>query len=176
MPFLLVVLLASPAYCGGGQDPFKHFMDKFNWVLDQLPRLQKDAPVVQKQPERRSEGARVARPARQRQSAPAAAADPGEIKSLAAPVLRHFEAATSWALIKADVTDYGSRFHVAITLDQPATAFQLKLQSTKEVLLKGGLNNQLSFAFDYEQPYIRDYGLTVFVTDNSYPCFIQLFK
>lgn len=171
---LTLFIVASPAFCEGGHDPFAHYAARYLWVLNQLAALQPDNPPVQQEPQR------VPNKQTSGHHSPktkvTAKEDANEIKQLPNPVVMNFEATTSWALIKATVTDYGSFFNVDVSTDQPAYGWQIKLQSTKEVLLKGSLNGQTQFSFKCERQYIRDYGLTVFIGDNGYPCFLQLFR
>ncbi len=91
--------------------------------------------------------------------------------------LYNFQTETDEAKVAASITDNGSNFTIDISCDQTIQGWLLKLQSTKQVLLKGGTptDNPYKCRITVDRPYIPDFGLTVYVTQDSDPAFIQLF-
>jgi len=166
--FLVLFSLATPAFCGGG--PFFHLVEHFTWVLDQISTYHKepidDTPAQDKSQDQPSPR-RVKRPI----------SKTATFESLPQPVHLKFQGTTARASITANVTDYGNHFTVDVTTDQPANGWVVKYQSSRKEVLKGSLNSQYKFSFDCSEKFIRDFGLTVFVGDNSdlYPCFLQLY-
>jgi hypothetical protein len=68
-------------------------------------------------------------------------------------------------------------FIIDLATDQAIQGWILKKQSTRVALLKGGApaDNPYQTRIRVDRPYIRDFGLTVFVTQDSDPAFIQLY-
>gem|GEM_PF-2771448 len=89
----------------------------------------------------------------------------------------NFQTETDQAKVSTLVTDFGSNFIVDISSDQVIQGWILKRQSTREVFLKGGppADNPYKCRIRVERPYLKDFGLTVYVTQDSDPAFVQLF-
>ncbi len=88
-----------------------------------------------------------------------------------------FQTETDQAKISTLITDFGSNFIIDISCDQSIQGWILKRQSTREVFLKGGTptDNPYKCRIRVDRPYIKDFGLTVYVTQDSDPAFVQLF-
>jgi hypothetical protein len=88
-----------------------------------------------------------------------------------------FQTETDEAKVSAGITDFGSNFVIDISSDQVIQGWLLKRQSTREVFLKGGTpsDNPYKCRIKVDRPYIKDFGLTVYVTQDSDPAFVQLF-
>ena len=100
-----------------------------------------------------------------------ATATPFQIKNYS------FQTETDEAKVSTLVTDFGSNFVIDVSSDQAIQGWLLKRQSTREVFLKGGTptDNPYKCRIRVERPYIKDFGLTVYVTQDSDPAFVQLF-
>lgn len=88
-----------------------------------------------------------------------------------------FQTETDQAKINVALTDYGGSFLIDVTSDQIIQGWLLKRQSTREAFLKGGVptDNPYQCRIRVDRPYIKDFGLTIYVTQDSDPAFIQLF-
>jgi len=88
----------------------------------------------------------------------------------------HFQTETDQAKVNASITDMGSNFIIDISSDQTIQGWLLKRQSTREVFLRGsGSGNPYQCRIRVNRPYIKDFGLTVYVTEDSDPAFVRLF-
>lgn len=88
----------------------------------------------------------------------------------------HFQAETDQAKVNASITDMGSNFIIDVSSDQTIQGWLLKRQSTREVFLRGnGGSNPYQCRIRVNRPYIKDFGLTVYVTEDSDPAFVRLF-
>ena len=88
-----------------------------------------------------------------------------------------FQTETDKAKVNVEVTDFGSSFLVDVSSDQTIEGWLLKRQSTRDVFLKGAgpTDNPYQCRIRVDRPYLKDFGLTVYVTEDSDPAFIQLF-
>jgi hypothetical protein len=86
-----------------------------------------------------------------------------------------FQTETDEAKVCASITDFGSNFTIDVTSDQAIQGWLLKRQSTRQVFLKGASESPYKCRIKVDRPYLKDYGLTVYVTQDSDPAFIQLF-
>lgn len=88
-----------------------------------------------------------------------------------------FKTETDKARVNAQVTDFGNSFLVEVTSDQVIEGWLLKRQSTRDVFLKGtgSADSPYLCRIRVDRPYLKDFGLTVYVTQDSDPAFIQLF-
>jgi len=169
----VLLLLAAPAFCGS--DPFENVITKWAWAINELQSHRRESPVTY--PPVNSQSSQTA-PSGGHHAVKNHKAETTTTKpvDLPAPIKSTFKANTAWTGITANVIDFGTHFTVDVTTDQPANGWALKRQSTKEIVLKGSLNNQFYFQIDCPEKFVRDYGITVFIGDNSYPCFIQIFQ
>ena len=89
----------------------------------------------------------------------------------------NFQTETDEAKVSALVTNLGLNFIIDISCDQTIQGWLLKRQSGGEVFLKGGapMDNPYKCRIRVDRPYIKDFGLTVYVTQDSDPAFVQLF-
>ncbi len=89
----------------------------------------------------------------------------------------NFQTETDQAKVNTSITDLGSNFIIDISCDQVIQGWLLKRQSTREVFLRGNAqsDNPYKCRVRVNRPYIKDFGLTVYVTDDSDPAFVQLF-
>jgi hypothetical protein len=89
----------------------------------------------------------------------------------------NFQTETDQAKINVAVTDLGGSFIIDVASDQTIQGWLLKRQSTREVFLKGSSPNDNPYKcrIRVERPYLKDFGLTVYVTEDSDPAFVQLF-
>ena len=88
-----------------------------------------------------------------------------------------FQTETDQATINVALTDFGGSFLIDVTSDQIIQGWLLKRQSSREAFLKGGVpqDNPYQCRIRVDRPYIKDFGLTIYVTQDSDPAFIQLF-
>jgi hypothetical protein len=89
----------------------------------------------------------------------------------------NFQTETDQAKVNTSITDLGTNFIIDISCDQVIQGWLLKRQSTREVFLRGNVqsDNPYKCRVRVNRPYIKDFGLTVYVTDDSDPAFVQLF-
>ncbi len=89
----------------------------------------------------------------------------------------NFQTETDVAKVSALVTNFGPNFIIDISSDQTIQGWLLKRQSNREVFLKGGTptDNPYKCRIRVDRPYIKDFGLTVYVTQDSDPAFVQLY-
>ncbi len=89
----------------------------------------------------------------------------------------HFQAETDQAKVIAVITDMGSNFIIDVSSDQVIQGWLLKRQSTREVFLRGNDTggNPFQCRIRVNRPYLKDFGLTVYVTEDSDPAFVRLF-
>ncbi len=104
----------------------------------------------------------------------------GTAKQLFQTQTYKFQAETDRAKINVEVTDFGNSFLVDVNSDQTIQGWLLKRQSSHEVFLKGGApteggTDNYKCRIRVDRPYLKDFGLTVYVTKDSDPAFIQLF-
>lgn len=88
-----------------------------------------------------------------------------------------FGAETDQATVKVTLTNLGDSFVLDVASDQAIQGWLLKRQSTREVFLKGEApaDNPYKCRIRVERPYLKDFGLTLYVTQDSDPAFVQLF-
>jgi hypothetical protein len=88
-----------------------------------------------------------------------------------------FQTETDVAKVNVTVTSMEGDFIIDVSTDQTIQGWMLKRQSTRQVFLKGGPPNDNPYEtrIRVERPYIADFGLTVFVTQDSDPAFVRLF-
>lgn len=104
-----------------------------------------------------------------------------KIKPETQPVFKtqvyQFQTETDKAKVGVELTDFGNSFLVDVSSDQVIQGWLLKRQSTHDVFLKGSgsTDNPYKCRIRVDRPYIKDFGLTVYVTQDSDPAFIQLF-
>ncbi len=89
----------------------------------------------------------------------------------------NFQTETDKAKINVAITNFGTSFIIDVVSDQVIQGWLLKVQSAREVFLKGSApsDNPYKCRIRVDRPYIKDFGLTVYVTQDSDPAFIQLF-
>jgi hypothetical protein len=164
--FLFIIFwLVSRALAQDG-NPFTDVRDRDQWAIEQV--MEHKAPVDSWDGSSNEGGTH-----RGKRPAPIAppTATPFQTKSY------NFQTETDEAKVGASITDNGSNFTIDISCDQTIQGWLLKFQSTKQVFLKGGTptDNPYKCRIAVDRPYIRDFGLTVYVTQDSDPAFIQLF-
>ena len=88
-----------------------------------------------------------------------------------------FQTETDQATINVALADFGGSFLIDVTSDQIIQGWLLKRQSSREAFLKGGVPPDTPYQcrIRVDRPYIKDFGLTIYVTQDSDPAFIQLF-
>jgi hypothetical protein len=86
-----------------------------------------------------------------------------------------FQAETDQAKVTTSITDFGSNFIIDISSDQIIQGWLLKRQSTREVFLRGSASGTYQCRIRVNRPYLRDFGLTVYVTEDNDPAFVRLF-
>jgi hypothetical protein len=140
--------------------------DRYQWAIEQV--------MEHKAPDDSGAGSQSdGGPRREKRAAPVTSptATPFQTKTY------NFQAETDEAKVNASITDFGPNFIIDVSCDQTIQGWLLKLQSKKAVLLKGGTptDNPYKCRIRVDRPYIKDFGLTVYVTQDSDPAFIQLF-
>ncbi len=145
------------------ENPFVPVRDRFQWGGEQL--MQHNPPdysaFVSGQPRRHEKsGGLVATP-----------------PPVFATQTYKFSTETDQAKISVVITNLGTSFIIDIVSDQVIQGWLLKIQSTRKVFLKGGApgDNPYQCRIRVNRPYIKDFGLTVYVTEDSDPAFVQLF-
>lgn len=87
-----------------------------------------------------------------------------------------FVAETDKAKVNVMVTTLDGNFIIDVSADQSIQGWILKRQSTRQVFLKGGAgDNPYQTRIRVDRPYVADFGLTVFVSEDSDPAFVRLF-
>ncbi len=158
----LIFLTISPAMAD--ENPFIAVQERDQWAIEQVMEHKADSGIGNS-----NEGVTHG----DKKTAPKALAT-------ATPFLTKnysFQTETDEAKVSTLVTDFGSNFIIDVSSDQAIQGWLLKRQSTREVFLKGGTptDNPYKCRIRVERPYIKDFGLTVYVTQDSDPAFVQLF-
>ena len=161
-----------PAFLMGTENPrdvnpFMAVRDRYQWGIEQVMAHK---PMETKREEMDQEGPSTkSSKAKQRKNAEPTA----EFKTQ----VYQFQTETDKAKLGVEVTDMGNSFIVDVTSDQAIQGWLLKKQSTREVFLKGSgsADNPYKCRIRVDRPYLKDFGLTVYVTQDSDPAFIQLF-
>ena len=152
-----------------GENPFMGVRERDQWAIEQVMghKAPEESSMVQtsnenspkgNKPKMEKKGNAVPKPVFQTQT-------------------YNFQTETDQAKINVEVTDFGNSFIVDVNSDQTIQGWLLKRQSTREVFLKGGAptDNQYKSRIRVDRPYLKDFGLTVYVTKDSLPAFVQLF-
>jgi len=150
-------------------NPFMGVRDRDQWAIEQVlgHKAPDESLILQSSNENYQKGTRTKS---KRAGTPIA-------KQVFQTQIYNFQTETDQAKINVEVTDYGNSFLVDVNSDQTIQGWLLKRQSTREVFLKGGAptDNQYKCRIKVDRPYLKDFGLTVYVTKDSDPAFIQLF-
>ena len=162
IPFSILTLFI-PALLGAEENPFMNVRERYQWAIGQvMEHKAPDETLVTGQPTGKTK----------RREKPSQAPT---------PVFRTqtylFQTETDKAKVNVEVTDFGNSFIVDVTSDQAIQGWLLKRQSTRDVFLKGSgpTDNPYQCRIRVDRPYLKDFGLTVYVTQDSDPAFIQLF-
>ena len=164
--FLFLTLLI-PELVGAEENPFMAVRDRYQWTIEQV--------MAHKSPDEAG------------YSLNGAGNQPGKGKGKSrkeptpTPVFQtqtyRFQTETDKAKVNVEVTDFGGSFLIDVLSDQVIEGWLLKRQSTRDVFLKGAgvTDNPYQCRIRVDRPYLKDFGLTVYVTQDSDPAFIQLF-
>jgi hypothetical protein len=155
--FFIISILVSPVFAL--VNPFMDVRDRDQWALEQV--MEHKAP-----------GNSVVSPthstAKVKQAIPTAT--PFQTLTY------RFQTETDQAKVNASITDMGSNFIIDVSSDQVIQGWLLKRQSTREVFLRGNASeNPYQCRIRVNRPYLKDFGLTVYVTEDSDPAFVRLF-
>lgn len=157
MPFFIygLVLLGSPVMAD--TNPFLAVRDQDAWAIEQvMDQKPLDTTPAQKPVVRRPVQTPTA--------------------TVFATQTYRFQVETDRAKVNALVTDMGTNFIIDVSSDQLIQAWLLKRQSTREVFLRGNAkDNPYQCRIRVNRPFIKDFGLTVYVTEDSDPAFVRLF-
>jgi hypothetical protein len=158
----LVFLIMSPAMAE--ENPFVAVQERDQWAIEQVVEHKADSGIG-------NSNVVDARGGKKTGPKALATATPFLTKNYS------FQTETDEAKVSILVTDFGSNFVIDVSSDQAIQGWLLKRQSTREVFLKGGTpsDNPYKCRIRVERPYIKDFGLTVYVTQDSDPAFVQLF-
>jgi len=150
-----------------GENPFMAVRDRYQWGIEQVMAHKGIEPAQ----EETNQGGTSTKTAKARK--PKTGDSIAEFKTQ----VYQFQTETDKAKLGVEVTDMGSSFIVDVTSDQVIEGWLLKRQSTRDVFLKGTApsDNPYKCRIRVDRPYLKDFGLTVYVTQDSDPAFIQLF-
>lgn len=157
--FFIISILVSPVLAD--ENPFISVRDRDQWAIEQV--------LEHKAPDDFGIGI-INRPARKTPTV-LATSTPFQTKTY------NFQTETDQAKVMTSITDMGSNFIIDVSSDQVIQGWLLKRQSTREVFLRGHApdDNPYKCRIRVNRPYLKDFGLTVYVTDDSDPAFVQLF-
>ena len=162
---ILIICLLVPGLGVASENPFLGVRDGYQWAIEQV--------MVHKAPEKtdfptEGNGNRAMRSKAEKTAIPTPQFQTKTYR---------FQTETDKAKVDVEVTDFGDRFLVDVTSDQVIEGWLLKRQSTRGVFLKGAGSNDNPYQcrIRVDRPYLKDFGLTVYVTEDSDPAFIQLF-
>ena len=155
----LILLITSPVFAD--ENPFVPIRDRDQWAIEQvMEHKTHDDPGI---------GITNRKPRRIATVLPTAT--PFQAKTY------NFQTETDQAKVITSITDMGSNFIIDVSCDQVIQGWLLKLQSTRKVFLRGRASGDTPYKcrIRVNRPYLKDFGLTVYVTEDSDPAFVQLF-
>jgi hypothetical protein len=168
-PLIAVLIPAffASILCASEENPFVAVRDRYQWGIEQVMAHKPLEPLV----DAGVEQGPSTKPGKTKARKPAETAPSFKTQ------VYQFQTETDKAKVGVELTDMGSSFIVDLTSDQVIEGWLLKRQSTREVFLKGSgqVDNPYKCRIRVDRPYIHDFGLTVYVTKDSDPAFIQLF-
>lgn len=152
---ILFLFLAKPIFVEA--NPFLSVREQDQWAIEEV--MEHNVPDAHPVQERRYP------------PKPVAAEPTFQIQTLS------FSSETDQATVKVVLTNLGNSFILDVSSDQAIQGWLLKRQSTREVFLKGEApsDNPYKCRIRVERPYLKDFGLTLYVTQDSDPAFVQLF-
>lgn len=167
--FVPVIFLTPfiPALVVAEENPFMALRDRYQWAIEQV--------MVHKAPEETGLSLNGGG------NPTGKAKGKGGNTIVPTPVFQtqiyRFQTETDKAKVNVEITDFGGSFLVDVSSDQVIQGWLLKRQSTRDVFLKGTgpSDNPYQCRIRVDRPYLKDFGLTVYVTQDSDPAFIQLF-
>ena len=149
-------------------NPFMAVRDRYQWAIEQIIEHKvPDESQVQTATDQSPKGNRT----KSKKSASTVVTPSFQVQNY------KFQTETDQAKINVALTDLGGSFLIDVSSDQIIQGWLLKRQSTREAFLKGGVptDNPYQCRIRVDRPYIKDFGLTIYVTQDSDPAFIQLF-
>ena len=162
---LFLVFFAAANAGFGEVNPFVAVRDRYQWAIEQV--------MAHKAPEKTafSTEETTGRSVKGKRSAGAVPTPRFQTQTY------WFQTETDKAKVNVEVTDFGGSFLVDVSSDQAIEGWLLKRQSTRDVFLKGAgpTDNPYQCRIRVDRPYLKDFGLTVYVTEDNDPAFIQLF-
>ena len=163
---LIFSIVASAAFAD--VNPFIAIRDRDQWAIEQVMEHRvPDEPQAQPLNNHSSKGNRVK-----------VGKGPSSLVTPTFQIQNYkFQTETDQATINVALTDFGDSFLIDVTSDQIIQGWLLKRQTSREAFLKGGVppDNPYQCRIRVDRPYIKDFGLTIYVTQDSDPAFIQLF-
>ncbi len=162
----LILLTLTPVFVD--ENPFMAVRERDQWAIEQVMEHKAPDESWAGNPSGETSGTH-----RVKRSRPQALPTPTPFQIQAV----NFQTETDVAKVSALVTNLGPNFIIDISSDQTIQGWLLKRQSTREVFLKGGTptDNPYKCRIRVDRPYIKDFGLTVYVTQDSDPAFVQLY-
>ncbi|HJT23268.1 MAG TPA: hypothetical protein VJ873_01745 [bacterium] len=158
-----LLFLFVPAFLFADENPFMAVRERYQWAIEQVMEHKAfDENTITGQPTGNGD-------------------KKVKIAQTPTPVFTtqtyRFQSETDKAKVNVQVTDFGNSFIVDVTSDQAIQGWLIKRQSTRDVFLKGAgpTDNPYQCRIRVDRPYLKDFGLTVYVTQDSDPAFIQLF-
>ena len=166
IPFLSLTLL-TPAFVAADQNPFLAMRDRYQWGIEQVMAHKAPDETVYSPNDTGNPTGKFKGKARN---------GPTPTPAFQTQTYR-FQTETDKAKVNVEVTDFGGSFLIDVLSDQVIEGWLLKRQSTRDVFLKGAgpTDNPYQCRIRVDRPYLKDFGLTVYVTQDSDPAFIQLF-
>jgi len=164
----IIITFLIPAFVAAEENPFISVRERDQWAIEQVMEHKAPDDSWSGNPSGGNTGTH-----RQQRAAPGIL----PTATLFQTQTYSFRTETDQAKISTLITDFGSNFIIDISCDQSIQGWILKRQSTREVFLKGGTpaDNPYKCRIRVDRPYIKDFGLTVYVTQDSDPAFVQLF-
>lgn len=161
-PFSLFFLFFTVAGLLADENPFLAVRNRYQWAIEEL--------VEHKNPGAPSFPAVGSGERRKRKPAPLNKT-PFQAQSY------RFESDTDRAKVVVTVTAREGDFIVDVVSDERIEGWVLKRQSTRQVFLKGdaSTDNPYQLKIRVERPYVPDFGLTLFVTEDGDPAFVRLY-
>ena len=163
---LLTFMVATHALAK--ENPFVGVKEKFQWAMEQVMQHRAPEEMANSDPSETGGGKTPGHPRPKAQAPDKPAFQPRTLQ---------FQTETDRARVTASVTDMGESFLIDVTSDQSIQGWLLKRQSTRTAFLKGGApgENPYKCRIRSDRPFLNDFGLTVYVTDDGVPAFVQLY-
>ncbi len=150
--FISSLVLFVPGLVLATDNPFDVVRDRYQWAIEELGQYHQPP--------------KFAGPTRKRT---AQVAVPFKTQTL------EFGTETDKAKIEVTLTSLDGGFILDLSSDQAIQGWILRRQSTRQVFGKGVASGARKLRIRVNRPYFPDFGITVFVTEDSDPAYVRLF-